>query len=544
MTVHRIMGSETEFGVLAPSAPGADSTVLATRVINAWADLTGLYTRANSSAGGAGWDYSDEAPLADARGWVLARGAADPSQLTDEPDVLTAEQVAAEGLDDAADDGTDPITDGILMNVVLGNGARLYVDHAHPEYAGPEVTNPLDAVRWDAAGDAVARAAMDRITATGGTPIQLYKNNTDGKAASYGSHENYLMPREVPFGAIVAGLVPFFVSRQVICGAGRVGIGVDGSTPGFQLSQRADFFEAEVGLETTVRRPIINTRDEPHAVAERFRRLHVIIGDANLAEISGYLKFGTTALVLSMIEAGTAPTVQVVDPVAALQTISHDPTLRATVRLADGRAVTGLDLQRIYLDAARAHCARTGADDPATDPMTADVLARWTELTDLLAADPAAAADQLDWAAKLALVSAYRDRDRLAWDDPRLALVDLQYSDVRTGRGLYHRLVAGGRLRRLLDDEDVAAAVTDPPEDTRAWFRGQCLQRFAGNVAAANWDSVVFDLPGARRLVRIPTKEPHRGTRDLTASLFADSIDAADFVRRLGTGPEPGGVAR
>ncbi|OMH33017.1 depupylase/deamidase Dop [Tersicoccus sp. Bi-70] len=541
MTVHRIMGSETEFGVLAPSAPGAESTVLATRVINAWADLSGLNTRAISSAGGAGWDYSDEAPLADARGWIQSRASADPSQLTDEPDVLTAEQVAAVGADEGEDDGTDPITDGILMNVVLGNGARLYVDHAHPEYAGPEVTNPLDAVRWDAAGDAVARAATDRITATGGTPIQLYKNNTDGKAASYGSHENYLMPREVPFGAIVAGLVPFFVSRQVVCGSGRVGIGVDGSTPGFQLSQRADFFEAEVGLETTVRRPIINTRDEPHAVAERFRRLHVIIGDANLAEVSGYLKFGTTALVLSMIEAGTAPAVQVLEPVRALQTISHDPTLRATVALADGRTVTGLDLQRIYLDAAREHCARTGAD---TDPMTADVLDRWTAVLDLLAADPASAADQLDWAAKLALLTAYRERDGLAWDDPRLALVDLQYSDVRTGRGLYHRLVAGGRIRRLLDDDAVAAAVTDPPEDTRAWFRGQCLQRFSSQVVAANWDSVVFDLPGARRLVRIPTKEPHRGTRALTESLFAQSTDAADFVRRLGTGPEPGGVAR
>ena len=190
-----------------------------------------------------------------------------------------------------------------LANVILTNGARLYVDHAHPEYSTPEVTNPLDIVRWDKAGEQIMLDAAIRAgQLPGGTPILLYKNNTDNKGASYGAHENYLMRRSTPFADIVRHLTPFFVSRQVVCGAGRVGIGQDGREHGFQISQRADYFEVEVGLETTLKRPIINTRDEPHADPEKYRRLHVIIGDANLAEISTYLKVGTTALVLAMIE--------------------------------------------------------------------------------------------------------------------------------------------------------------------------------------------------------------------------------------------------
>ncbi len=199
----------------------------------------------------------------------------------------------------------EPEDDLGLANVILTNGARLYVDHAHPEYSAPEVTGPRDAVLWDKAGERVMATAAQRALAVPGTPpIKLYKNNTDGKGASYGTHENYLMARRTPFAEIVRHLTPFFVSRQVVTGAGRVGIGQDGRDDGFQLSQRADFFEVEVGLETTLKRPIINTRDEPHADPEKYRRLHVIIGDANLSEISTYLKVGTTALVLSMIEDG------------------------------------------------------------------------------------------------------------------------------------------------------------------------------------------------------------------------------------------------
>src|SRR3954464_896381 len=270
MSVRRVMGTETEFGISVAGHPHANPMVASSQVVNAYASATLKARRAR-------WDFEEESPLRDARGFDMSRTVADPSQLTDE--------------------------DLGLANVILTNGARLYVDHAHPEYSTPEVTTPLDAVRFDKAGERImldaTRLALQLPTAPS---ITLYKNNTDNKGASYGAHENYLMRRSTPFADIVRHLTPFFVSRQVVTGAGRVGIGQDGREHGYQITQRADFFEVEVGLETTLKRPIINTRDEPHADPEKYRRLHVIIGDANLAEISTYLKVGTTALVLSMIE--------------------------------------------------------------------------------------------------------------------------------------------------------------------------------------------------------------------------------------------------
>src|SRR5690606_32484413 len=270
MTVRRVMGTEVEYGISVQGQPQANPMVASSQVVNAYASAAVRARRAR-------WDFEEESPLRDARGFDLSRDAADPSQLTDE--------------------------DLGLANVILSNGARLYVDHAHPEYSTPEVTTPRDVVLWDKAGEQVMRRAAELAgQSPGAAAIALYKNNVDNKGASYGAHENYLMRRSTPFADIVAHLTPFFVSRQVVCGAGRVGLGQDGKGQGFQISQRADYFEVEVGLETTLKRPIINTRDEPHADPERYRRLHVIIGDANLAEVSTYLKVGTTSLVLAMIE--------------------------------------------------------------------------------------------------------------------------------------------------------------------------------------------------------------------------------------------------
>src|SRR3954454_19770674 len=274
MSVRRVMGTEVEYGVSVPGQPGANPMVTSSQVVNAYGARPEL-TRGRRAR----WDYEEESPLRDARGFSYSGALYDP-----------AEALADEDLG--------------LANVILTNGARLYVDHAHPEYSTPEVTNPRDLVLWDKAGEQIMAEAARRAARIPRTqPIQLYKNNTDGKGASYGAHENYLMDRRTPFVEIIKGLVPFFVTRQVFAGAGRVGIGTEGRTQGFQLSQRADFFEVEVGLETTLKRPIINTRDEPHANADKYRRLHVIIGDANLAELSTYLKVGTTSLVLAMIEA-------------------------------------------------------------------------------------------------------------------------------------------------------------------------------------------------------------------------------------------------
>ncbi|GCE43375.1 proteasome accessory factor PafA2 [Rhodococcus sp. USK10] len=497
--MQRIIGVEVEYGISSPSEPSANPILTSTQAVLAYAAAAGV-PRAKRTR----WDYEVESPLRDARGFDLGR-------LSGPAPVIDADEVGA-------------------ANMILTNGARLYVDHAHPEYSAPEVTDPLDAVIWDKAGERVMEAAARHASSVPGAPrLQLYKNNVDGKGASYGTHENYLMSRATPFSAVINGLTPFFASRQVICGSGRVGIGQSGDEAGFQLSQRADYIEVEVGLETTLKRGIINTRDEPHADADKYRRLHVIIGDANLAEMSTYLKVGTTALVLDLIEAGVDLTdLQLARPVTAVHHISHDPTLRATVALADGRELTGLALQRIYLDRVDKFMSAEGNDDPRV----ADLLEKWAMVLDLLERDPMECAHLLDWPAKLRLLEGFRNREGLNWSAPRLHLVDLQYSDVRLDKGLYNRLVARGSMERLVSEQAVLDAVDTPPTDTRAYFRGECLRKFGADIAAASWDSVIFDL-GGDSLVRIPTLEPLRGSKAHVGKLLESVETAKELVDEL-----------
>jgi proteasome accessory factor PafA2 len=366
----------------------------------------------------------------------------------------------------------------------------------------------------------------------GSLPINLYKNNTDNKGASYGSHENYLMARTTPFADIVRHLTPFFVSRQVVAGAGRVGIGQDGRTHGFQISQRADYFEVEVGLETTLKRPIINTRDEPHADPERYRRLHVIIGDANLSEVSMYLKMGTTSLVLAMIEDRFMSVDFSVDqPVRTLHEVSHDPSLKHLVTLRSGRKLTAVQLQMEYFEQARKYVEDKYGTD--VDEITRDVLDRWESVLSRLETDPMSLNRELDWVAKLEILEGYRKRDGVDWDNARLHLVDLQYADVRPAKGLYQRLAARGRFERVTSDEEIRAAVDQPPADTRAYFRGRCLDKYADSVAAASWDSVIFDLPDRESLQRVPTLDPLRGTKQHVEALIDRCRTAADLVREI-----------
>nr|AAF14265.1 unknown [Frankia sp. ACN14a/ts-r] len=502
MSARRIMGIETEYGVSVPGQPNTNQMLASSLVVNSYANRT------SSSGSRARWDFEEESPLRDARGFELPREpAVDPSAPANEDDLG-------------------------LANVILTNGARLYVDHAHPEFSSPEVTNPRDVVLWDKAGERVmAEAARRALTVPGAKPVNLYKNNTDNKGVSYGCHENYLMARSTPFGEIVRNLTPFFVSRQVVCGPGRVGLGVDSREAGFQISQRADFFEVEVGLETTLKRPIINTRDEPHADPEKYRRLHVIIGDANMSEVATYLKVGTTSLVLAMIEDGWFSVDLSVDgPVAALRAISHDPSLKHLVTLRDGRKMTAVQLQMEYFEQARKYVEnRFGSD---VDPQTADVLSRWESVLGRLEVDPMSCARKLDWVAKLSILEGYRSRDALAWDSPRLELVDLQYHDVRPDKGLYNRLVERGRFDLVVSEDEVTRAMTEPPEDTRAFFRGRCLARYPQQVAAASWDSVIFDI-GRDSLQRVPTLEPLRGTRAHVDELLDRCATAADLVDAL-----------
>ena len=503
----RVLGIETEYGISALGEPVAEELhpmQLSNHVVKAYGSVTGRE---------AGWDYESETPLRDIRGYEVSREQAHPDQLTD--------------------------SDIGMANIVLTNGARLYVDHAHPEYSGPEVTSARDVVVYDRAGDMIMAIAGQEASRRLGRPVRLYKNNTDGKGVSYGTHENYLLDRRTPFDRIIRQFSPFLVTRQVFTGAGRVGLGQNSETPGFQLGQRADFFEAEVGLETTLNRPIINTRDEPHADAARYRRLHVITGDANLSEISSYLKVGTAALALHVIEAGRLEDdLRLAHAVPAMQQVSRDLGCSQVLEMADGRQLTAVDVQEAYLVACRKWVGEQEAgSDGTTEQMITewqDILERWQHMLDVLRTDPMLLADQLDWVAKLKLLGSYRDRDDLGWDAAKLSLIDLQYADVDPARSLYSALVARGKMRRLVDDDQIAAARTQPPADTRAYFRGRMMEKFGSAVVAASWDSVILDIPGWPALQRIPLLDPLRGTSAQVKDLLDDSNTVADLFEALG----------
>ena len=366
---------------------------------------------------------------------------------------------------------------GRSSNVFLRNGSRLYLDvGSHPEYATAECDDLTQLVTHDKAGERILEDllvdAERRLADEGiGGDIFLFKNNTDSAGNSYGCHENYLVSRDVSFQRLAEALIPFFVTRQIFAGAGKVL-----QTPrGFHycLSQRAQHICQEISGATTSSRSIINTRDEPHADAERYRRLHVIVGDSNMSEIATYLKIGTTALVLDMIEDGFFDRdYSLQSPVQAIRDISHDPTLREAVKLKDGRSITALQMQLEYLEYATRYVASINAD--AT---TKDVLARWTDVLTKLEADPMQLNRELDWVIKRQLIDNFMNRHRLSWRDPKVSLLDLQYHDIRPDKGVYYRMVANDHVDRITDDETIEQAKHVPPQTTRARLRGEFIRQ-------------------------------------------------------------------
>jgi Pup amidohydrolase len=491
MAIPKICGIETEYGIAIRESGEFNPILTSSLLINAYAKPA--FRRVK-------WDYEEESPLRDARGF---------------------ERTPVEG---------PPEDDSGLVNVILPNGSRYYVDHAHPEYSSPECSNARDVVIWDKAGERILEDSIEaaRSIVPDGESVFIYKNNSDGKGNSYGCHENYLVDRQTPFPQLVKHLMPFFVTRQVYTGAGKVGTENGSDQVDYQISQRADFFEVEVGLETTFKRPIINTRDEPHADPERYRRLHVIVGDANLAELSTYLKVGTTSIVLKMIEDDfISDDLSLAEPVKAMRLVSHDPTCKQTLELADGRTLTAIELQWEYLRLAKKY-----AQDVESDPVTDDVLERWEWTLEGLESDPLSLADKLDWVAKLKMLEAYRDRDDLEWSHSKLKMIDLQYHDVRRPKSLYQKLVDNDSMQRIVTDEEIAYAVDHPPTDTRAYFRGECLRRFSEVIVAASWDSLIFDV-GDEPLRKVPTIEPTRGTKEHVQRLFDSSPSATELIANL-----------
>src|SRR5213082_603742 len=484
---------ETEYGIVHRNGGEPNPIAASSVLINAYVDELNRKV---------GWDFEDESPGNDARGF--AREGSMP------PEVETH-----------------------LVNAVLTNGARYYVDHAHPEYSTPECATARQCVLYDKAGERILVQSMAAAARTlpPGQDIVVYKNNSDRKGNSYGTHENYLMDRAVPFGRIVQHVMPHFITRQIYTGAGKVGSEVltgDAQIP-FQLTQRADFFEEEVGLETTLKRPIVNTRDEPHADAQKYRRLHVIVGDANMAEVATYLKVGVTALVLAMIEDDYFGDLDLslAAPVQSLRKVSYDLSLSTPLELADGRTMTALEMQWELLDLARKYAEDRGLE-AVDDDIGRDVLDRWEATLSALEVDPMTLVRQLDWVAKYQLLDAYRARHELEWDDPKLAAMDLQYHDVRPAKSLFARL----DTEHIVDAAAIDAAVTEPPKDTRAYFRGRCLQRWATSIAAANWDSLVFDL-GEDPLRRVPMMEPLRGTSAHVDTLLKGCATPVELLAAL-----------
>jgi proteasome accessory factor A len=486
----RVIGTEVEYGITITNDDAFNPVTASALVVNSYGD-GGARVR---------WSYIDETPGRDARGFSLAQAAIDD-------------------------------TDSGLVNAVLDNGARLYVDHAHPEYSSPECADPLSATLYDKAGETVmhrAVVAASRLVGDGST-LMLHKNNSDGKGNSYGAHENYLVDRRVPFSDIVHHLTAFLVSRQILTGSGKIGAEHSRDSTDFQITQRADFFEEEIGLETTLKRPIINTRDEPHADPSLYRRLHVIFGDATMSETQTFVKVGSTSLLLMALEEqALGEAIRLTQPVAAVHTVSRDLAFSKGLELRDGSLTTALDLQWRYLSLARDY-----ANTADISPVYKRVIAAWETLLIDLESGYEKVADRLDWAAKLRILEAYRERDGLSWSDPKLALLDLQYHNIDPERGLYHRLVRTGRMQRLFTDAEVDRAVLRPPEGTRAWFRGESLRRYRNAVVAANWDSLVFDT-GEANLFRVPMMDPLRGTRDLVEALLDESPDAATLISKLG----------
>ena len=367
---------------------------------------------------------------------------------------------------------------GRSSNVFLRNGARLYLDvGSHPEYATPECDNVVDLVARDKAGERILEGLLVdadlRLREEGiAGDIYLFKNNTDSAGNSYGCHENYLVPRQEELGRLTDILTPFLVTRQMICGAGKVLPTPRGTV--YCLSQRAEHIWESVSSATTRSRPIINTRDEPHADAERFRRLHVIIGDSNMSETTTLLKVGSTDLVLRMIEAGVGLRDMGLDnPIRAIREVSRDLTGRSRVRLANGREMSALEIQYEYLNRAKDFTFKNGLD-----PISKRVLEMWERaLTAIETGNLDKIAREIDWVTKYQLIERYRVKHDLPLSAPRIAQMDLAYHDVRRGRGLYYLLQRRGAVDRVTRDLDIFEAKSTPPQTTRAKLRGEFIRR-------------------------------------------------------------------
>ena len=468
--MRRLFGLETEYGIQVDGVDSMDVVVESMELIRCYLHEDFI----------ARWDYGRENPRLDMRGFEVAE------LLNDKDETTHLQQDRQRKI---------PLKE-LKSDLLISNGARLYNDHTHPEYSTPECYSLFDLLEQDRAGELILYNCAQRRTASRGKGIvRLYKNNTDFEGHSYGCHENYLISRELPFQQVIDGLLPFLVTRQVFAGAGKVGVEQDRKARAdvYQLSQRADFFETIASVDTMHRRPLVNTRNEPHAEAGKYRRLHLILGDANMSEYITALKVGTTLLFLDLLEVGLLPALALADPVGALKHISRDESRQWAVPLQGGRHTSALEIQQTYLDRARSFAA-------GRDQETDWVLAEWGAVLEKLGRDPAELIGQCDWVTKKWLLDAFAETENLDWEKPDdrawLQSQDLEYHNIDPDEGLYLLLEAQDQVARLVREEDIHRAVIQAPQGTRAYFRGRCLEKFGASIRSLNWDSIEMVLDG------------------------------------------------
>lgn len=454
-------GLETEFGI---SRDGNDD-------VDVVAESIALVRSATEPGVWMCWDYESEDPHADMRGFRVN----ELRQDSDEANYF------------AQDAERELSFVEIKSDLVLGNGARFYNDHAHPEYCTPECHSVNELVLHDRAGERILMACAQHLSEQRKCKIRIYKNNTDFFGHSYGCHENYLLPRSLPWEPLAQGMQAFLVTRQIVAGAGKFAIEAEDKfvSSGFQLSQRSDFFSELQSVDTMQRRPIINTRDEPHANPKIFRRFHVILGDANMSPFSTWLKAGTTALMLeALVRDPKRQFPKLADPLSALVSISRDQTFRWEVRLEGNKTATALEVQREYLEAVKQLC-------DLSSPDKAHVVSEWEQVLNDLSQDYLRCRDRLDWVAKLALVREFQAAQNMNEDDPCLRSFDLEYHRLDFHEGLYFALEQSGAMRGVPTEASVRDAIKHPPF-SRAYVRGKCIQKFATFVTSAQWDHITL----------------------------------------------------
>jgi proteasome accessory factor A len=485
-------GLETEIGVQVGCGEERDLVADSIAVVQS-AREPGVWMR---------WDYAEEDPHLDMRGFRVR----ELRQDTDEADY--ADQDSERGLSYVE----------IKSDLVLRNGARFYNDHAHPEYCTPECRSLADLVLQDRAGERILMACARELSTKLGTPVRLYKNNTDFFGHSYGCHENYLIPRHLAWDSLARGVLAFLVTRQIFAGSGKFALEsedrFDGA--GFQISQRSDFFSELQSVDTMQRRPIINTRDEPHANPALYRRFHVILGDANMSAFATRLKVGTTATVLAAIAREPAAAFpQLADPLRTLRKISRDDSFRWEVELSDGKATTGLEIQRWYARFVRRNM-ETGS------PEFVDLINDWEAVLSDLDEDHRRCRDRLDWVAKRVLIEEFQHKQSVEDDDPWLRSLDLEYHRLDLGDGLYYALERSGAMRCRPAEADVYRALGTAPV-TRAAVRGRLVRKFGASITAAQWDHVT--LRGQNGVIRVSLMDLFAPEAILR---YCDAIDRAE----------------